>query len=95
MFLDEDEDGLLAETSTAAQCRAVNDFLSTLLNFLNPSNDHAICGHYYFPGCTALNWSRLFPSSNEKKKGGGAVAGFKQLIDASCSLDIFPFKEAN
>lgn len=28
------------------------------------------------------------------KRAGGA-AGCYQLIDASCSLDIFPFKEAN
>lgn len=43
-----------------------------VLNFLNPPDDQPIYGHYYFHGCSAVNWSAgLFPESGDKKSQRG------------------------
>ncbi len=50
------------QSAELQRCKLLFKYITYFdFNFLNPSNDHPIYGHYYFHGCSAANWSGLFP----------------------------------
>lgn len=50
------------QSAELPRCKLLLKYITYFdFNFLNPSNEHPIYGHYYFHGCSAANWSGLFP----------------------------------